>query len=255
MEQMRGLTRELMVGVRRQLRHRSVLLFIGALIVVDVLILGAGVLNYAGEQDYLSGSLVDRFRPIQWDLTIDRGVGENWLDLKLLLSAVILLALDFVRRERILMTWAAIFLLLVVDDRMQIHERFGGQLAESLSLPDLFGFPAKHFGELVALGILGLGVLAALVLSWSGSSDRARAGGVAIGLSFGVLAGFGVFIDILPNAAPRWNGMFAVIEDGGEVLASSLIVFATFVALGLAQSRPLLDLTAEETRASVSAAN
>ncbi len=253
MQDMVGVARELIVGVRQQLRHRSVLLLIAALIVVDVLILGAGVLNYAGEQDYLSGSLVDRFRQPRWDLTIDRGVGENWLDLKLLLGAVILLSLDFVRRERILATWAVIFLLLVVDDRMQIHERFGGQLAETLSLPDVLGFPAKHLGEVVAAGVLGLGVLAALVLSWSRSSDRARAGGIAIGLSFAVLAGFGVFIDILPNAAPRWNGMFAVVEDGGEVLAGSLIVFATFVALGLARSRALLDLTRDQKRAAAPA--
>ncbi|MEO0768208.1 MAG: hypothetical protein AAFY72_02050 [Cyanobacteria bacterium J06649_4] len=61
--------------------------------------------------------------------------------------------------------WATIFLMLLADDRLRLHERLGKLFVQWFGLSARFNLRDIDFGEIAAYLILGVSALAILVFS------------------------------------------------------------------------------------------
>lgn len=171
--------------------------------------------------------------PQIWSLSADYSASEFFGYLNLLGAAGLLFATFKKVRHPLLMSWAIIFMLLLADDALQIHE-FGGEwIGDFLSFDQLAGVAVHHIGELLVWLVLGLMSLAVLLVGmFESHGDELRYNGffffVVLGLVF-----CGVGIDLISSFDYFQNtdeggalanilyGFFLIAEDGGELVFMS----------------------------------
>jgi hypothetical protein len=164
----------------------------------------------------------------------DRSYGELWQYGKELALGAAFFMLYRRRRLRIYAVWSALFFVFLADDALKLHETGGSLLVHALGLRPLWGLRAQDFGELAALAPVYLGLLAALVWCFRGADRRARSLSLATAVLIGVLAVFGVLGDMLHSWMNSGREFFAILEDGGEMLAmSALAALIWFELLGV----------------------
>ncbi|HEX4857048.1 MAG TPA: hypothetical protein VFV28_09555, partial [Limnobacter sp.] len=163
------------------------------------------------------------------------GYPELFQYLKYFWTSLLFILLARRQRQFSYLAWAALFTYLLLDDALTIHERLGGQIAASLDLQPAFGVRPQDLGELLCN--LSAGALLVLPLAWSymkGSAEF-RSTSKLVGMLVALLACFGVLVDFAHMMVHTgWKLKFAIamLEDGGEMLAASLLV-ALVYSLGL----------------------
>jgi hypothetical protein len=170
-----------------------------------------------------------------YSLERDGGLAEQYQYVKLVWLAACLGAAFLQRRGRAFAGWAMFFAFLLLDDALQIHERAGGVLAEALGFAPMFGLRAKDFGEVMVAGTVGSAACAFAWLAIRRGGESSRRLSADLLCLLAALALFGVFFDVLhtityfrlPSVAP----VFALIEDGGEMLVMSAITAYIFDVL------------------------
>ena len=211
-------------GPSRRLAGLLALAVFAALAVVDVWLVQEQLRVHAEE----SSSELTR----EWLLTTDGGVPERFGYAKLGAGAMLLVLVAAVRRRWLFAAWAAVLALALVDDSMQVHETAGGRLAERWALPEgVLGLRAQDLGEMAVWGLLAvLPLLVAAVLHWR-SDRRTRRAGTAVAAVVALFAFCGIVLDQLHviGASGPHAQLLTVLEDGGELVALSLVV-----ALGVA---------------------
>lgn len=167
-------------------------------------------------------------------ITMDRGYAEIYQYLKLL-GIVFCMRLLFIRnRSPIYLGWLYIFLLVLADDAIQIHERLGIGLGRLLRFQPLLGLRPQDFGELLVFSAYALLILAIVVTSYRkerNSTHKVASAGLFVLLLLLML--FSVVVDALHIAAnslsspqinpAELNLIFEILEDGGELVVVSLI--------------------------------
>lgn len=125
--------------------------------------------------------------------------------------------------------WATLFAYLLLDDHLSLHERGGLLLAQALDLPAAIGLRPQDFGELGVSLAAGTLLLAAVLVAHRRAARLDRQVSSRLVVLLAVLVFFGVGVDMLHIMFEQlpMKGL-TVIEDGGEMVAMSLI--ATFVA-------------------------
>jgi hypothetical protein len=170
-----------------------------------------------------------------FSLERDSGLAEQYQYVKQVWLAACLGVAFLQRRGRAFAGWAVFFLFLLLDDTLQIHERAGGAIAQALGIPPMFGLRAKDFGELIVAGITGVAACAFAWLAIQRGGERSRRLSADLLCLLGALALFGVFFDVLHTItyfrAPLLAPVFALIEDGGEMLGVSVITAYLFDVL------------------------
>lgn len=133
--------------------------------------------------------------------------------------------------------FAGVLLVMMLDDSLQLHEIIGARVAEFLHIEAFGGVAAKDSGEIIAWAILG-GILVLI-----GTAGLARTP-IASWPRFYMLTGlvgllgfFAVGIDFLHDpvcaaaSGLRYcSQIFDLVEDGGEMIAVSLILAHVLVA-------------------------
>jgi hypothetical protein len=156
----------------------------------------------------------------------DRGYAEYFQYTKLYWLILLSAALAVRRRALIYLAWLAVFGYLLVDDAFSVHEQSGAALANSLELTPALGLRAADFGELLVMAIAASAMAALLALGYWRSAAAGRAPVRLLAL----LAGFAaaaVPVDMVHSVfrdAPLGD-VLAVIEDGGEMLVVSLMLW------------------------------
>lgn len=202
-----------------------------ALAALDAATLGATVAN-ARE--------VPAFLGVAWDVNTDAGVLEVVAGAQVVVAAALLLRCRFDgRRPPVLVVWACVLLLVVVDDLAQLHER-GSVALVAAGLPGVAGLPPREAGELATWGALALPAVVALVLAHRVSAVPARRAGLHVAAALALIACFSVVFDLgreavehlLPPAVPR---MLGAVEATGETIGASvlLLVALHLVTAGL----------------------
>lgn len=165
--------------------------------------------------------------PFLFSLQADLGLSEIFQYAKEFWIVILLVMVAIGQRKWVYGSWACLFLYLLLDDSLQIHENLGVCLAEHFTLEPLLGLRARDFGEIAVSAFFG-GILFSLIIAAYFFSD-ARARLVSRHLFFLVLCMvfFGIFVDMLHVALPDVPGL-AVLEDGGEMVVMSLIVWYMF---------------------------
>lgn len=140
--------------------------------------------------------------------------------------------------------WGLLFCVLMFDDALEFHERTGRYLAEQLNIPSAFGLRSLDYGELLYSAGAGSLFLILLVIAYQNGSKKFRKTCVDIVLLFFLLLFFGIGIDMVHsvfNHRGALTSLLVMLEDGGEMLALSIIVwYFHFIALHGPDNRPFL---------------
>lgn len=160
-----------------------------------------------------------------YSIETDRGYSEIFQYVKTYWIVIMLAALGWRTREYVYVTWMLLFAYLLCDDAFQIHERGGDAIARYWGYESALGLRAQDFGELTAAGVFGLVFLVLIVIMSLRSTRDAKNASKDLTLLFGVIVFFGVIIDMLHIVAGDGyaQGAFGVVEDGGEMLAMSVV--------------------------------
>jgi hypothetical protein len=160
----------------------------------------------------------------------DKGYAEIFQYLKEFCIVLLLAYLFFKKKEPIYVVWCLLFLYLLLDDSLKIHEQLGAKVAKMLALNPSFNLRAQDFGEMFISGFVGFAFLLGIILSFKQSSQAAKKFTYFLLFLFFALAFCGIVVDAMHSMsttldAARWiKGLFAILEDGGEQIVMSFIV-------------------------------
>jgi hypothetical protein len=166
------------------------------------------------------------------DLGKDKGHPEFFQYVKFLWILILLSYTCLKRRSVHYISWVLVFVYFLLDDAMRIHEQVGGQIAGSLDFTPILGLRRQDVGELVLSAFAGTILLAILMWAYAAGSQAFRKLSQDLALLIIILAIFGVIFDMAHSAIKPGESVtfiLGVIEDGGEMLAVSLIVWRVFL--------------------------
>ena len=173
-------------------------------------------------------ALLWNFEPRQFMVDTDRGYPEIYQYGKFGFIIVLSIIMVLKRKEFGYLAWFVLFLFLMLDDAFQFHESAGAYLADTLNLKPILGLRSRDWGELVYAGIGGLLFFGLLFIGLMRGSKIFRGECYDILILFSVFLFFGIGVDMLH----QWvvdiymvSAVFALIEDGGEMIGLSLIAW------------------------------
>ncbi len=158
----------------------------------------------------------------------DRGYAEIYQYIKEFWIVVLLFITAIKRTHIIYFAWSLLFMYLLLDDSLQIHEKFGRYLVNYFNFQPMFSLRAQDFGELSISMFFGFLLFTFIGISYLLSDHIAKKISKHLFLLVMSVAFFGVLVDMLHIAIPYGKSMFGLIEDGGEMLIMSIIVWYTF---------------------------
>jgi hypothetical protein len=163
----------------------------------------------------------------RFSLDTDRGFAEVYQYLKEYWSALLLLRAGLALRAPVLVVWAVLFGYLMVDDAFMLHERAGEAIARRLPAAGALPLREQDVGEAVVAAAVGVLALAAVGLAHAWSAGPARAVSWRLLRLVGLLALFGVGVDLVHELLPpgSWHAAVTLVEDGGELVVMTAIVW------------------------------
>ena len=138
------------------------------------------------------------------------------------------------------LSYSIVFLLVLMDDALQLHERGGAWLVQMMDIGSAFGLRGQDFGELAVWGALGVVVVAVLIAGCWNVSQDARKYGAYLHLVLGGLVATAIGFDMLnavdgvfDNTTVRRiiTGILTIAEDGGEMIVGSFACFGVAALL------------------------
>lgn len=224
---------------RIALPFRSVLLLFLAIDICFILIHGVG---WATFRLGWTPEITHAFR-----ISDDRSIPESFNYVK---WTILVLALGWISlRDRWLTAflWSVVFLLILLDDSLKIHETFGAMIAGQLGLEDgKTALDPADVGELIYAAIVGSLVATLAAISFFRADAVSRHLSLVMTLVLGAFAFFSVVMDavqrIAINAYPQigfLQDFFALVEESGEMfVASTAAALLLAPPLWLVLSRP-----------------
>lgn len=169
-------------------------------------------------------SIVDMFM-----VNYDGSYPEIFQYLKYFSICLICLYIIKKRKEYSYISWFFLFLLLLLDDALQFHELFAEWVVEKFDYVDMIGLRAQDLGELTYVALFGPLLLVMMFFGYKKGSQEYKKTTIDIGLLFAIFLFFGIVVDILHELIGSENRyvklLITLIEDGGEMLALSLLVW------------------------------
>ena len=199
-------------------RHRKL---IQALIVVDVLFLMLHISRAKFGWPAQSAFKID----------VDWGYAEIYQYTKEFYIASALMIVAIQRRRATFAVWSVFFVFLLLDDSLQFHEQLGTQIGGLLDLKPYIGLRRQVVGEVFASAVFGIIFLVPLLsLMFLGRKDRfSDCANASLFFLTICLVFFGVAIDALKNYLPSLELIFDIVEDGGEMIVMSIVVWFVHV--------------------------
>lgn len=162
-------------------------------------------------------------RPSRFYVSTDGGYPEMFQYIKEAGIAAGFVGLSMKRRCRMYLVWSALFLYVVFDDALKIHESVGLFLGTHFHVPAVMGLRAKDLGELLVMGSVGALFLALMALTYFEAAPSEKRITWSLLALLGILAVFGAGLDMVAMALDsKW---LEFVEDAGEMLAVSAIVW------------------------------
>ncbi|QPG05762.1 hypothetical protein IT774_00240 [Salinimonas marina] len=166
-----------------------------------------------------------------FNLSQDMGYAEVFQYMKEFWIASLLVIIALRDKAASFVVWSLIFLYMLADDSLKVHENGGRYLVEALNIQPALSLRAQDFGELLVTAIAGGILFSMLFVTYYFASQAARHITHKLLLGVAGLAFFGILIDMLHSALPFGNFIFGLIEDSGEMLTMSLIVGYCFALM------------------------
>jgi len=155
----------------------------------------------------------------------DRGYGEAFQYTKAYWIAIMLAVLGWRTREAIYGAWTLLYIYLLCDDALQIHEQVGRAVVRRLGYAPTLGLRAQDLGELTVYAVVGLVFLVLIVSVYLRSARDARSASIDLAVLSGAIGFFAVPVDMLHSISggSRFGGVLGLVEDGGELVAMSAV--------------------------------
>jgi hypothetical protein len=172
-----------------------------------------------------------------FNISRDGGYAEAFQYMKEYWSIGLLIFLAIQTRSRLYLSWSSLFCYLLIDDSLNIHEKLGSFIAEKLAFSALFRLRAVDFGELLVSGVSGLFFLTLIAIAYYLGDSFFRRASKKLIMMLLVLAFFGVVVDMLHVVFKfsRFEPLFSVLEDGGEMVVMSVMLCFIFSLSGRIQ--------------------
>lgn len=161
----------------------------------------------------------------------DRTYPELYQYVKYLWIVLLLMYLTVKQRAVQYWAWILLFAYFLSDDSLRIHEQVGRHISRSFNFTPPLGLKPNDFGELLVSATSGLVLFPCLIWAyWSGSAEfRKVSQDIVLLVLF--LVFFGVVVDtvhMIIHLGWLVSFAFGIIEDGGEMMSLSLIVWYLF---------------------------
>ncbi len=207
---------------------------LGLLLALDALVIGLHV---------ATGVLLPRI-PEMLNITTEFGLAESIGYAKWMAIIAVLLMAWSITGSRVLFPFAVIFAVMLADDMLQLHEHIGHRLAARQLAPAIGPLRPHEVGEIIGYAALFLPLMPPLLRAWSLSGKR---GEHLTGSLLGLILLFGVFGVVIDALHPVFGGtriadaLLYLVEDGGEIVVSSLILAHVLAIWTAAQPAPPRD--------------
>lgn len=188
------------------------------------------------------------FQSSLWSLEKDLGYPEIFQYVKFFFMCILLLDTAKIRHKLGYVAWAVLFFYFLLDDALKVHERLGGRLGFSHPFLQSLGYRPLDVGELIVSAGVGLGLMGLLVFFYLRGDQAFRKTSKDLVLLVGILAFFGVVVDMAKKPLEHLANHLGldniywlvegVIEDGGESLAASLLLWYAFSLPGVGKNKP-----------------
>ncbi len=171
-------------------------------------------------------------REARISLEAEGGPAEVFQYLKEFWVAVCMAAAFYFTRRGVYVCWALVFLFLLADDSMQLHENVGTWFGDRYAFSAPLGLRPKDIGELLFVGAAGVVILAVVgTAAWRGT-EQCRRVTRDLGLLIVALGLVGIALDVVHVIAYFGESLLAqvllVLEDGGEMLVMSAMTAYAF---------------------------
>jgi hypothetical protein len=194
------------------------------------------ILLLFGDLIYIALHIIEAFTPFLQNQLLsierDRGYAEMYQYLKWIWIISLLVYISLQKRAFNYFAWVLVFTYFFFDDALHIHELVGGYIGNNLNVAPAFGLRLQDFGELIVSATAGISLIAFVMWAYRRGSQDFKNISKDILLLIGALVFFGVVVDMAHIAIRLgWLVTFilGVIEDGGEMLVVTLILWYTFM--------------------------
>ena len=173
------------------------------------------------------------FENYNYSVIQEGGYGETFQYFKAFWLLLMFAWIALVARQASYLSWAAVFGYLGLDDLIKIHEEFGNDIAMRYEFSEMLGQRPQDIGELVIFAIAGALLLFPLIIAWYLGNETFRLRSRTLLKLSALLVLFGIVVDaihvlFLDSAL---NDTFSIIEDGGEMIALSVVCWLAFLYL------------------------
>ena len=157
------------------------------------------------------------------------GYAEVYQYIKEFSIMLLLFKIAMNRKQFIFFAWSLLFMYFLFDDSCQIHEKLGSFLAHYFDFQPMFYLRAQDFGELAVSMFFGLLLFSFIGGGYLFSDSKAKQVSKYLFILVMYLAFFGVFVDMLHIAIPWGKSIWGLIEDAGEMVVMSIIVWFVYI--------------------------
>ncbi|MBS3953034.1 MAG: hypothetical protein KGZ88_08810 [Methylomicrobium sp.] len=167
-------------------------------------------------------------------LETDQSYAEFYQYIKWLWVIIILVFVSSKKASKHYLAWTVVFAYFLLDDSLQVHERIGEIIAAKFQFKPYFGLQPQDWGELAVSAMAGAILIIPLLWTYKTGTRVFRKVSQDITLLIFVLIIFGVAVDIAHSTINLGTviGLFiGLIEDGGEMVSLSLIIWYVFLML------------------------
>ncbi len=214
-------------------KDSSALLFLVLLVAVDLIFIFLHFLW--GATPLLNNNL--------FSLALDFGYPEIYQYVKEFWIIVLILFVYVKTKEGGYIAWAMLFTYLLCDDSMLIHEQVGLVIANKLEFTPLFGLRLQDYGELIVTAVSTAIPLTLVGCFYLRGSSTFKKISRDLLLLLIITAVFGIFVDMAIVSLKPGMAVYLlleILEDGGEMVAISLITWYAFL---LNNRKGFLDLS------------
>lgn len=173
------------------------------------------------------------FTDSQFSLAKERGFAETFQYLKEGWIGTMLIWFTLTTPNLLYPSWSLLFGYLLIDDLFEIHEGLGARIVGHFELPPMFALRPQDFGEVAVTASAAVLFSVLIGVGHYRGDPAARSFSRSLLGRLLLLVFFGVVVDMINVMIvhPVWTLALGVVEEGGEMVMMSVIVWFVYRSL------------------------
>lgn len=181
----------------------------------------------------------DQFNDL-FSLVQDSSLAEYFQYIKWLIIAFLFFIISNKQSTITYIAWALLFIYLLLDDSLELHEKYGADLIQFIKSTPPLGLRKQDIGELIVTAVAGGFLFTLLAWAYFKGSEVFKKVTKEMLILIAVLGVFGVLIDMLSSTFSSmikdettskrlFDFLFGILEDGGEMFIASIMLWYVFI--------------------------